>query len=228
MKRLVSVLMMVTMVIGAQAALVDGGFETTAPGIIPDGSDQGQWASWNGNFEVGSVQVRSGSQSALIGAKDLVNVTAGDKYSNLRQYEQHAEGLDNTQWTASAWFYYDSTQAGNGAETDAFEFIVRARDFWNTAVVSGGGLIQAADLVDGQWNYVEVALDVPVQVLDPSDPDYANKFRQFVGIEISQNGWIGHTGDFYVDDVTFAQVPEPMTLALLGLGGLLLRRRQMK
>lgn len=34
------------------------------------------------------------------------------------------------------------------------------------------------------------------------------------------------TGSVQVDNVTFAAVPEPCTLALLGLGGLLLRRRR--
>lgn len=228
MKRLMSVLMMVMLIVGAQAALVDGGFEAMTPGVIPDGGDIGVWKSFNGNFSVGSVQVRSGQQSVLIGANPLADPAwTFDRFSNLRQSELHDEGVDNYKVIASGWFYYDSKQEGNGAATDAFILRVLARDYWNTAVVDNVKTIYGSDLVDGAWNYLELKLDIPVQGLDPATPNYFDKFRRLIGVEILQNGWAGQTGDFYADDFAMTViVPEPMTLTLLGLGGLFLRRRR--
>ena len=46
--------------------------------------------------------------------------------------------------------------------------------------------------------------------------------------DASDSGWaeVGYTDGQILDTVTIHQVPEPATLALLGLGGLLLRRRR--
>lgn len=226
MKKMMSVMMLLVVAAGVQANIViDPGFESTPLGVVSDGSAPDTWVSWNGNFAVTTEMSRGGAQSVKVGVKDLVNVSAGDKFSDLR-YEvemSNPSELDNSSWVGGAWVYYD---AANGSSTDVFSLVVRSRDFWNTARVESRYTVLGSELVSGAWNYIETTLDIPAQGLDPLDPNYDNKIRRRVTLNLEQNGWIGQAGVFYVDDVSLTLVPEPMTMALLGLGGLFLRRRR--
>lgn len=186
----------------------DGGFETTAAGVIPDGGDLNIWRSFNGNFKVGSEQVRSGLQSCLIGANPLADPSwTFDRYSNLRQSYQSAfpeYEIANKTWVASAWVYYDAAVPGNGSVNDKFEFAVQIRNGWNNANIESEIVVRGSQLNSGQWNFIQVSIDVPEQNLDPAHANYNDLVRKFATVRIEQNGWAGQTGDFYIDDVSLA------------------------
>jgi len=107
----------------------------------------------------------------------------------------------------------------------------------------------------GNWDYMELSVPISVtglagQVLyderiylpDRTGPHAAVDFsgqplvsqRLTIHVDIGQlepSGWYPAAADsFGLDNIAFGQVPEPATLALMGLGaaGLLLRRRRSK
>jgi hypothetical protein len=92
----------------------------------------------------------------------------------------------------------------------------------------GGGAGDYASFVQGTYNGYD---DIEITQADTSAPDPDPGAVFLIDLHCEGSGdvyiYIYDGGDFSViDSAVIHQTPEPMTIALLGLGGLLLRRRK--
>lgn len=202
MKKLMFIVLAVVMIVGiAQANLVpNSGFEN-GTGTVPDG-----WTIESGDTKITwSDDAHSGSKSMLLTG------TAGKPEAVIFSTDV-IPVTAGTEYTFSAWAKsFGTAPVVNGGPN----FRIR----WNDAAGAGIG---------GGWNnyswyaFSPTADWTEITALTMEAPAGA------VSIEHGYlYSWKGDAGNgYYIDDASMVAVPEPMTLCLLGLGGLLLRRKK--
>jgi len=126
---------------------------------------------------------------------------------------------------SSGWFIDHSSASISIDGLGDFDFLTGTRTFVNndsqTVGFSREG-ISGADLFDGPTN----AEFATWYMLDPIGPiSGSGSLMQWTNYTVNTTGGI-LVFDSGSSDATFMAIPEPATLALLGLGSLLLRRRR--
>ena len=202
-KKMIVVLMVVSMVSIASAnLLVNPSFET-------EGSSAGLAAGW---YESGDA--------ASVFRHEYLPHGAGDFSIALRHgtgtfkgvYQSVATTIaEDDVLTFSAWVY---AVQGEGYTTSGKLSITA----WDGTV---NHTLASSVVFDGLTSrtYTQITATVDISTLDQATKDAV--------IGVAPTAFIiGYGGYSWVDDASFTSVPEPATMALLGLGGLLLRRRK--
>lgn len=178
-------------------ALDNGGFETN------DGTTAASWAS--NPFVTISSDANTGSSAHLFSAPTLA--AAVSEQNNVANGGQPDLIVGET---GTLSFF----AKGVVGETGNFFATFRYLDSGG-AILFDSGLFNIASLINPN-TYTEITLDSAVV------PTGANA----VLVQFSQGNGPVAESSVLIDDVTFATVPEPGSLALLGLGGLVLARRR--
>ncbi len=138
----------------------------------------------------------------------------------------HADGISTIAVTPTKTVKFDSSLGGGTAVTDATGFSkITAVSLSGTTPAFGatGGLMIVSNMTLTAKSSLSGLINVDLGLRALSE--YRNLINEFPGG--NQDAWLsmveGNLGDL---QLYVAQIPEPMTLALLGLGGLFLRRRK--
>jgi hypothetical protein len=193
MKKIMFIMAVVAIVASAQAnVLSDGGFESLDLG--PQAYHSTGWAAESADptsFNVVNTKAHSGTKSF-----EVTNI--GD-WGNIHQdYRASAAEIENMDWTLSAWVYYDKDQAGNDVSSDYFSLKFFATNDWNVHLVNMSWQIQASELTDGVWTYVEKTVAVGAKGIAPGDENYDNLVTNRAQFRFEES----NGGTFYVDDVS--------------------------
>lgn len=191
---------------GAANLVVNGGFEDP---VTSDGPPfVGFWEAFNGGAGSSSgnstTLPRTGLQSLELSIVNTDNTFAGAF--------QDVAVISGLEYTLSGWHASPSSPLDLGAEVR----IEWRNSVSDTEVARTPNLIPVPTSV---YSLFELTAEVPAGA-DIARMVYA---IQTFGTEPSNNGIV------YVDDISFALVPEPSSLILLGVGGLalvLMRRRR--
>ena len=186
------------------------------------------------------VAVSSGGQySANLGPETVVN---GNGLTGM----EHGIGWDDgTMWLSDTSVSVSDAHGGNIPDWITIELdqprLVDKLHIWNynegpnpAYAYSGAKLVEiwATDTVDGYSVPADLAFVGDLQVAT-AQTDYTGYDLVFdtpilmkeLSIEVYTN-WNGATGPIGLSEVWVHEVPEPATIALLGLGGLALIRRK--
>jgi hypothetical protein len=205
MKKLIVFIVVLALVGMTQAELMTSnrGFElgdTTDWMQWASGSGTAGWQSWNDTFTV----ISDGT------------AYEGDYYARLTQSGSENWGY-NVAWQGEA----TTLSAGPGSltmsawvrSTDTPDPILKLEYYDPCDVMISQDVTHNAITMDGTWQQISNVFTAPVGT---------DHVRAVVGWDLA--GTVG--GAFSVDYDAVSLVPEPMTIALLGLGGLFLRRRR--
>ena len=186
--------------------LVDGGFENP---ITQDGPPfVGLWEGFNGGGAAAfnsATMPRTGAQSLGLSISNTVNTFAG-------AFQDVAGLTAGTQFTLSGWHVTTSSPLSLGVEI---------RIEWRNSVSNT------------EISRTPNATPVPTSSYTPFSflttvPAGADTARVVYAIQSFTTAPLGN-GNVYVDDMSFALVPEPSSMALLGTAGLAMvafRRRR--
>lgn len=139
------------------------------------------------------------------------NLTFGNYGYFVKRYDAAAwEALQNGMVAWSLW----NTSAGN------YESIFVPKGTWATADVTFHMATQTADLVVTADGSTQQILGIPTSYVSTGVLNGQTRYDMYT------DGESNVVGNILLDNVQITQVPEPMTLALLSLGGLALLRRR--
>ena len=231
MKKLILLFAILAMVGVAQAEmLVNGGFEASTTSDSPwlswgSGATGGSWAAYYRTLNTGGGGA-GGSSNWL----DLP-VTGWSSWGwgyNVAFQGKIPDGQAGISVTQGSWYkmsaWYNSTTA-----TSAMLGFEWCDDSGILLDVDGDGIrggenddkinIMRPIVADGTWQYVEAIVQAP-----PLDMQ-GNPLVGLTNI-IAVFGGAGYGSHLGLDNASLTLVPEPISVALLGLGGLFLRRRK--
>lgn len=199
---------------------------------------QGGWEGWTGNAAVAGTVT---AEQAFSGTQSLKVVKGND---TVHPFTQVSSG----QWTLSMQQYVPSTASGQIYTILMNSYPANLNWSVQTLVDASAGLIGEFDgwsgvqqgsslsVVKDAWVELRYEIDLTANTLSAyyngsllgSHAWQSGGQNQFQALDIypSEDASSGLAGAVYYDNVKLQQIPEPGTLALLGLGGLALALRR--
>jgi len=211
MKKLLLVLVVLAFGTAAQAELLsDPGFEGGA-GCMAYGTGT-PWviATATGTAMAITSDVYDGTYAAKL-------QLTGTKTSNYAMLFEDivVSSFDPSGYTLSVWAK-DLTTLGTGPDTSVLQFKVEIRSTTGTLLRTDKTLFTLQR--DGLWNLYTANILPGTLTLATT-----TKLRPCI---VAQPNIAGQQPIIAIDDASLVAIPEPLTLALLGFGGLFLRRRK--
>jgi hypothetical protein len=222
---LASVIIVAALSSAAQAASFDEDFESYAPSSNIHG--QGGWKGWDNVAGAGAaVSVAfsfNGTKSVnVIGASDLVHeftgVDSGQYILSIRQYIPSTSG-------GTSYFILLNKHKDKGASSDYNRSVQTVFNLGTGAITSDMGPGSLA-MAKNQWAEIRLLIDLGANQVS----EYYN--GQLLTTHVWQSGGVNalaaialhanKAGAVYYDALSVEPVPEPGTLAVLGLGALAL------
>lgn len=178
-------------------AVSNGGFEL--PSSSPPAGGEWQFNGSGGGRD--GTNVHAGSFAA-----NLNNTTEGAN-TNVQQQTPFGSVSAGTNYTLSFWAQGQYGVGGIGQAQVAF-------------MNSGGGILA------GYPQFINIPASANYQLFSQSYTAPAGSSAFFIAFNAVTGAVTGSTSHLYIDDVALGSVPEPTSLAALGLGAVALRRRR--
>jgi hypothetical protein len=185
------------------------------------------WNTWNadggsnGSLLIGTLPL----SGAVTYSSSTIGATLGSSSLHIAQsgwLQSFAVSLSGADFTSHNTFSIDMTVAANdGSIAGGYTQIA---GIWMNAATTGWTSISAT-LINFYW-WPGSGQRTLTQTVDYSAYRAANASSGWGQIIIAFNTGGGAPPDFYLDNAKLTGIPEPATMAMLGLGGLALIRRK--